>query len=375
MYIGIMSGTSIDAIDAVLVSFDDSGTHTQPTLIQQHTHPFSSALQQALNRLCHSGDNEIELMGQASHQLAIEYADAVQALLEHADINADQVTAIGCHGQTIRHRPNQDHPFTLQIGDHFTLAVKTGINVIGDFRSKDMALGGQGAPLVPAFHKAVFQNDKHDVVVVNLGGIANITYLPTNTAKAPPIIGFDTGPANTLLDGWIRHVKHKHYDMSGAWASQGTVNQDLLTALLADPYFAQAYPKSTGREYFNLDWLASLLPNGQQLNDFKPEDIQATLAELTCITVADAIKQISDSAHVYICGGGAYNQKLMYGLSHHLPNYPFAATDMLGIAPNWVEAMAFAWLAYAYEKRISGNIASVTGASKDTVLGVKYSFN
>jgi len=365
LYVGLMSGTSLDGIDAVLVQLDD-----EPRLLAAATSPIPAALHTELLALCHPGPDEIERLGRADRALGLALAQAVLRLLEEAGVQPSQVRAIGSHGQTIRHRPAlgagpQPYPFTLQIGDPSSLAHHTGITSVADFRRRDIAAGGQGAPLVPAFHRAVFGGSRSRVVV-NIGGISNITGLPA----AGQITGFDTGPGNTLLDGWAQRHQNTPFDRDGAWAAQGRVSPELLAALLDDPFFAAAPPKSTGREHFNLPWLESHL---RVFPDTKPVDVQATLAELTAAAIADAIANLPFLANeVFACGGGAYNRDLMLRLEARLHPRQLASTAQLGIAPEWVEAVAFAWLAQQTLAGKPGNEPAVTGADKYCTLGAIY---
>lgn len=361
-YIGIMSGTSLDGIDVALVDFTDE----TPQLIHSLLYPFPPLLREQLSLLSQPGDNEIERMGLLEAELAIAYASAVTALLNASEQTADQIIAIGCHGQTIRHRPQAPHAFTYQIGDMHRLAALTGIRVIADFRRKDVAYGGQGAPLVPAFHQAVFAHPQSGRCILNIGGIANLTILVPHQ----PIVGFDTGPGNCLLDNWIEKCQGLPYDADGAFASKGQWRPTLLAQLLSDPYFQISGPKSTGREYFQLDWLTQHLAlcDAQPLS---PADIQRTLSRFSAGTMALAISRyVVDE--VFVCGGGARNQQLMQDLAELLPQCRISTTDELGVHPDWVEAMAFAWLAYAFDAGIPGNVPAVTGARKATVLGVEY---
>lgn len=364
-YVGLMSGTSLDGIDAVLVEFDNP-----PRLLAAATYALPAALRSQLLALCQSGPDEIERFGRADRELGLELAQAVRRLLQSAGIAAHEVRAIGSHGQTIRHRPRlasqpEDFPFTLQIGDPTSIAHHTGITTVADFRRRDIAAGGQGAPLVPAFHRAVFGGAEHRVIV-NIGGISNITALPA----AGLVTGFDTGPGNTLLDGWIQRQRGMAFDADGAWAAGGRLIPALLDALLDDPFFAAAPPKSTGRELFNLPWLERHLHHAAGA---APEDIQATLAELTARAIADAIHTLPFSAQaVFVCGGGACNQDLMRRLQAHLQPCPLTSTAALGIAPEWVEAVAFAWLARQTLYGRPGNEPTVTGAEKYCTLGAIY---
>ncbi len=363
LFIGLISGTSLDGIDAALVDLS-SGTPRLHTA--QHT-PYATSLLKELQAISQPGENEIDRLGELDRRVALAFAGAVKTLLTKAGVEAGQITAIGSHGQTVRHRPMAKHPFTLQIGDPNTLAEETGITTVGDFRRRDMAAGGEGAPLVPAFHQAVFQSPEMPRVVLNLGGIANITCLPP--LNGGDVIGYDTGPANTLLDSWIRQHGGRAYDNQGEWGRSGQINEALLQRLLADPYFKITPPKSTGTEYFNLAWLDALLP----ASPIAPEDVQRTLVELTAITVADAIrKEDFEGTEVLVCGGGAHNGFLLERLRYRLPKTNVASTATENLDPDWVEAMAFAWLARQTLAGLSGNIPSVTGARRAVPLGAIY---
>jgi anhydro-N-acetylmuramic acid kinase len=361
LYLGLMSGTSIDGVDVAIVDF--SGSH--PRLLDCQTFPFPSALSDELHQLCAPSKNEIELMGRADRAVAKVFAEASLQLLKDNYIRPDQIIAIGSHGQTIRHIPFGENSFSIQIGDPNTLAILTGIDVIADFRRKDIALGGQGAPLVPAFHKAVFADLKKSRIVVNIGGITNITYLPK--CDSDDIIGFDTGPGNTLLDAWCRRHTGQNYDEKGQWAAQRSADPELLQLLCKHPYFLLPGPKSTGREQFNLSWLEQNLSGIARHID--PQVVQATLVMLTTDTIVKQILQFKDVEQVYICGGGARNEFLVQKLESALHECELFTTDELGVEADAVEAMAFAWLAYAHINNIQGSVASVTGATKGAVLG------
>jgi anhydro-N-acetylmuramic acid kinase len=326
-------------------------------------------LRRELLSLCQPGANEIERLGHADRLLGIEFAHATHVLLKQAGVRADQITAIGSHGQTIRHRPQATAgapAFTLQIGDANTIAQLTRITTVADFRRRDIAAGGQGAPLVPAFHRAVFAKNAHNRVIVNIGGMANITALPVDDTT----LGFDTGPGNVLLDAWINRHQQQNYDRDGQWASSGSVDTTLLANLLRDPFFAAPPPKSTGRELFNLTWLDAHLAGCAAI---AAADVQATLAELTARSIADAIVALPFIANeVFVCGGGAYNGDLMLRLERLLHPRLLGHTGQLGIAPEWVEAAAFAWLARETLAGRPGNEPAVTGASERCVLGAIY---
>lgn len=375
-YLGTLSGTSIDSIDVALVEVTTEG---KLRLCAQHQQPFSQALAENLQALCLPQTNEVYALGQASRQFAIETAQAVQTLLQSNHFTPKQITAIGSHGQTVRHHPNAYPSFSLQIGCPDTLAALTNIPVVSHFRQKDIALGGQGAPLAPAFHQAVFKTKSHaleNVAVLNLGGIANITWLPSQG----PILGFDTGPANTLLDRWYQahaanlSLRNTPYDTAGQWAQSGQVCTPLLQTLLADPYFSLPPPKSTGREYFTLAWLQSYLTQFQQAHPklaqpLQPQDIQATLVELTALSVLQAIEKHCPTHILYLCGGGVHNQYLINRLRYLAPSIQFESSQALGIEPDWVEAMLFAWLAYCHVNQLPIDLRTVTGARRPAILG------
>ena len=380
LFIGLMSGTSLDGVDAALVEFlDDPETPAQKNpeqIASQHckvlhtfNFPYSSALRSELLALHDSGNNELERGALIANQLSTLYAQAVNQLLSMAGITPSQVSAIGCHGQTIRHRPELG--FTLQIGNSSLLAELTGITVIGDFRSRDIAAGGQGAPLVPAFHQAVFGHPTLNRVLINIGGIANLSYLPANGE----IRGFDSGPGNMLMDAWAERHLGKRYDESGNWAANGQVIPDLLERLLAEPFFTQVPPKSTGRDLFSLSWLEQYLQS-----HYQPADVQRTLLELTAASIADAVRQYcqSDAAgmpdEIYLCGGGAYNSALFQCLRRLLQPVNIYMSDALGISVSWVEATAFAWLAKQTLHRLPGNLPAVTGAKGSRILGAVYAY-
>ena len=365
LFIGLMSGTSMDGIDAAIVEFRPHNT----TIIATYCHPIPRHLQQAIKPLFLPGDDHIDALGSADQQLGECFAQAVSSLLEQSKLGASAITAIGSHGQTVRHRPpnsNTPHPFTLQIGDPNIIAVRTGITTVADFRRRDMALGGQAAPLAPAFHHAAFHHATSNRAIVNIGGISNITLLPTEG----DVLGFDTGPGNRLLDDWIQQHKDKSFDDGGQWASQHTSDLQLLKQLKAHPFLQRSIPKSTGREEFNKDWL------DQQLKAFAHLStgcVQATLLAFTAETIADAIKTLPAAVNeVFICGGGALNTALMSSLSDLLSPATVESSSTLGISPEWVEAAAFAWLARQTLAGLAGNLPAVTGAKSPTVLGGIY---
>ncbi len=350
----------MDAVDAVLVEFTNTGLH----LIATHTEPMPDTTKRQLEQFINQTTHHIHQLGELDVAIGELFATAVQRLLAD-QINTTVITAIGSHGQTVFHAPQHTPPFTLQIGDPNIIAERTGITTIADFRRRDMAAGGQGAPLVPAFHNALFRTPDRNRVILNIGGIANITVLPADPQQ--PVIGFDTGPGNTLLDGWIFRHQQQPMDRDGRWAASGKVNQSLLNQLLLEPFFTMPPPKSSGRELFNLHWLAQA-----NIKD-APENIQATLAQLTIETIARAIEQHADSTdELFVCGGGAYNPVLMRGLAERLPTIPVQSTEVLGLAPGWVEGVAFAWLAKQTLEGKPGNLPEATGATRPVVLGAIY---
>lgn len=355
LYIGLMSGTSLDGVDGVLTSFD-----TAPVAAYV---PFPEELRAELFALQAATDNEIHREALAANRIAMLYADCVQQLLTKAKVAAAAVTAIGAHGQTIRHLPAQG--YTRQINNPALLAERTGISVVADFRSRDIAAGGQGAPLVPAFHQAVFGSDKSVRVVANIGGIANISILRPDGK----VIGYDTGPGNLLMDGWTQRHLGKAYDANGDWAATGKINEDLLHKLMDEPYFVLPAPKSTGRDLFHAAWLAA---RQKDVADVAAVDVQATLAAFTAMTLADGVRRDApDADAVYVCGGGALNTHLMALLQSQL-TMPVKSTEALGVSPSHVEAIAFAWLAMRFCERLPGNLPSVTGAAGPRVLGALY---
>ncbi|HEY1990900.1 MAG TPA: anhydro-N-acetylmuramic acid kinase [Gammaproteobacteria bacterium] len=361
-YIGLMSGTSADGIDAVLMEFAPA-----PRLLATHYSTYPDSVKERTRRVMlgqHSGD-PLDEAGSLDSELGELFGAAVLALLEQSGTDPKGVRAIGSHGQTIRHRPRQRHPFTIQIADPNIIAARTGIAVVADFRRRDVALGGQGAPLLPAFHKLAFGSDTEDRLVLNTGGIANVTLLP---AKGE-VRGFDTGPANVLMDMVSREELQRPFDDGGKVAATGKVDAALLASMLQEPYFHLAAPKSTGPELFNRQWLDRHLA-GRKL---ATEDLLATLAELTARSVAEAaLQHTAGVKHVYVCGGGANNGHLLARLAAQLPGAAVESTAAIGIDPAWVEAAGFAWLAYRTVNHQPGNLPVVTGAGKYAVLGAIY---
>lgn len=350
----------MDGIDAALV--DISGT--QPRLINTHAQHWPEAIQQALIAARDIPDEELDSLADLDRQTAEIFAEACFNLLKNSDYRPQDIIAIGNHGQTIRHRPDIEQPFSLQIGDAQTLAKLTNIDVITDFRTADIQAGGQGAPLAPAFHDAVFRHQQLNRAIVNIGGISNITTLPASTDQ--PVTGFDCGPGNTLMDTWIASHTQQSYDAGGELAGKGKTDAGLLAKLLLDEYFQLAPPKSTGFEYFKLEWLKQHVDNKISI-----EDMQSTLCDLTAISIIRAINQYAaDTDEIFICGGGAHNDELMRRL-RAMTRCPLATTEKLGVHPDWVEAMAFAWLACRNVHQQAGNLPSVTGACKYVALGVK----
>ena len=390
LYIGMMSGTSLDGMDAALCQFSSSedDISTPMKLLATYSQDFSPHLREVLLALCQpngvkdlvsqddESKSELDWFGWASRKYGEFASEVVNTLLQQANIDADSVLAIGCHGQTVRHRPQMG--FSLQLLDANIIAERTAISVVSDFRRRDMAVGGQGAPLVPAFHNALFADFNHTRVLLNLGGIANITILPATVANEEikqQVVGYDTGPANLLLDAWAKQHIDKEYDAGGAWAQSGQVVEPLLNQLLEHSFFAQSYPKSTGREDFNLDWLQAELQKFDQASTatrYSVADVQATLTELTAISACDQINGFisnQENSSVYVCGGGALNGYLMTRLQAHLPYCKVETTASLGLEPTWVEAVAFAWLARQTLMGETGNLPAVTGAHKGVVLG------
>lgn len=369
LYAGLMSGTSLDGIDAALVDFE-LGAEGLRIALKSHRHrPFEPALRSELLALNAAGTNELHRMELAATALARGYAGLVADLLADAKIGTQQVRAIGAHGQTVRHRPGEFDGigYTTQLLNGALLAEMSAIDVVCDFRRRDIAAGGQGAPLAPALHASLFAAERESRAVLNLGGIANLTLL--RPGRAP--VGFDCGPASCMLDAWCLGHRSQAFDDEGRWASQGTVIEPLLAALLAEPYFALPPPKSTGRDRFNMHWLQRHL--GQSAPDAAPIDVQATLAALTVRSIAADMARFSpDASLLMVCGGGARNTHLMRGLAAALPSTRVTTTASFGLPVDQVEAVAFAWLAQRFIEREPGNIASVTGARGARILGALY---
>lgn len=371
-HIGLISGTSMDAIDSVLVDLNGGFR-----LIASHAHPIP---EETLSRLQKAQrDPEAVPLGELADldlEMGELFAEAALSLLERCDADTQQIRAIGSHGQTVLHRPQDSlgsRPYSCQIGDPNVIAARTGITTVADFRRRDVALGGQGAPLVPGFHAAMFTSPNADRIIVNLGGIANLTLL----LRARAVGGYDTGPANTLMDRWVERHLGQPMDRDGAWAAGGKVNEPLLQALLSDPYFTLPPPKSTGQEYFHLDWLKARYPDIERI---APQDVQASLLELTACSISDAIlasRQEREELEpapleVFLCGGGVHNAALRSRLAQRLPGISVQSTRALGLDPDWVEASAFAWMAHRTLEGLPGNVISVTGAKAAAPLGAIY---
>jgi len=356
-----MSGTSVDGIDAVIVEFKSTNNFN---VIETQFTPFTTELRE---KIIHTAFNNA-LLNKTSdsplhNELATHYAEATRSILKKAELNESHISAIANHGQTVKHEPNANPAYSLQLGNGQLIANLTQISTISEFRQGDLAVGGQGAPLMPAFHNTVFQSSEPSYIL-NLGGIANITQLGNN------IIGFDTGPSNTLLDQWINKHQGKRFDKNGQWAESGTILKDVLERLLQDPYLKLPHPKSTGTDYYNLTWLETLIPN---LESYLPMDIQATLLAYTVHSVSLALKQINaDKGQLFVCGGGAQNETMINALREQLNTFSIVKTDQIGIPSDWLEAIGFAWLGYCYRHNIPSNLPSVTGANESVVLGKQY---
>ncbi|AXS84308.1 anhydro-N-acetylmuramic acid kinase [Marinobacter sp. Arc7-DN-1] len=360
-WIGLMSGTSMDGIDAVLVSFQGQSARIHAS----HTAPYPDQIR---HRLLAASQNQAtpDEIGELDTLAGTLFAQAATEVIRHSGLCASAIRAIGSHGQTLRHQPLGAAPFTIQIGNPSVISEATGITTVGDFRRRDMAAGGQGAPLVPAFHKAFFSSDTEDRCILNLGGIANITWIPAD--RGSPVTGFDTGPANALMDAWCLAQTGLPFDSDGHWAREGKVNQELLSDMLSDAYFSRTPPKSTGKERFNLDWVKTQVSRHP---DIPAEDIQRTLLQLTVESVANQLPEARD-LRIYVCGGGARNSLLMAELEKALPESRLTLTSDLGLDPQMVEPVAFAWLAKQALEGLPGNLPEVTGASGPRILGAIY---
>jgi anhydro-N-acetylmuramic acid kinase len=362
LYIGLISGTSVDGVDCALVEFDG----TTPKLVHSHFSPTDSSLRARTLRLCSGAGFDLAKLGELDVELGRVFASGVKALLASAGIEASTINAIGSHGQTVWHQPSGDYPFTLQIADPNVIAQETGITTVADFRRRDIAAGGQGAPLAPLLHRNFFASRDEDRVVLNIGGFSNITVLRQDGSST----AFDTGPGNVLMDYWIGKNRDQKFDANGDWAGSGAVDQTLLATLLEEPYFALPHPKSTGRELFNGPWLEAKL---QLLNDeIDTTDVQATLLKFTVETIANDIKKLCNPKNIFVCGGGVHNGALMEKLQQELPNSQVCSSSVAGIDPDWVEAIAFAWMA---KQTIEGNkidSSAFTGADLPIILGGIY---
>ncbi len=363
-YIGVMSGTSLDGVDVVLAAIDDRMVAQQASL----SWPIPVSLKEAILAICQGQQLTLSQLGQLDSRLGKLFADAVLALLKQENLRPQDIVAIGCHGQTVWHEPGGDAPHTLQIGDNNQIVARTGITVVGDFRRRDMALGGQGAPLVPAFHQALLAHPVERRMVLNIGGIANLSLL----FPGLPVRGYDTGPGNMLMDAWIWRQKGQPYDKDARWASTGSVIRPLLQQMLSDPWFARPAPKSTGREYFNYGWLERQLAHFPGLSG---SDVQATLAELTAVSIAEQVLLSGGCERLLVCGGGGQNPLVMARLASLLPGIEVGTTDEAGISGDDMEALAFAWLAWRTVAGLPGNLPSVTGASQPSVLGAIFPAN
>ena len=357
LYIGVMSGTSLDGIDIALCRIQDSDFE----LISSHEYPFEIKLKNYILKAI-SGAITLKTIGELDTRLGVMYANAIESFIDEKKIDKKKISAIGLHGQTLWHEPNSESPFSMQLGNASIITAKTGISVVSDFRQKDIALGGQGAPFAPAFHNFIFSKLKQKTAVVNIGGIANLTILGDN------LTGYDTGCGNVLMDIWSMKCRGEPYDRDGAFAKSGKVDTQLLERMLSDEYFKKAPPKSTGREEFNMSWLASFLPIFQTIKD---EDIAATLLELTAKSIANEVKKTSTETLI-VCGGGVKNTQLMKRLKENLKNIKVLSSDECGVSSEFMEAMAFAWLAHERVHKRCVKLSSVTGASKDSILGCIY---
>ena len=361
-YIGLISGTSVDGIDCALVQFDEDS----PNLVETHFSPTEPALREKILRLSKGTNIDLSFFGQVDIAIGRAFAAAAISVLNKASVLAEAVTAIGSHGQTVFHQPKGAFPFSLQLGDPNTIAQLTGITTIADFRRRDMAVGGEGAPLAPLLHRNCFASASIDRVIVNIGGISNITVLE----KQQNCFAFDTGPGNVLMDYWVEKNKNQTYDDNGNWARSGKVNAKLLDGLLDEKYFSLPYPKSTGRELFNASWLKKKLD--LLTGTIPAEDVQATLLETTARTISRAINETTSPQEIYICGGGAQNQCLMNRLRELFPDCIVDTTSTLGVHPDWVEATAFAWMAKQTYAGKAIDTMALTGASQPTILGGIY---
>lgn len=362
LIVGLMAGTSADGVDAVLVNFD---SNESPQILSRHFHPYPAYLRQQILSVTHSDSMVFDEFFTLDKSIAEEFSVATLELLDKQNCSRGMITAIGSHGQTVRHRPEQPDQYTVQIGDPNILSARTQIDVISDFRRADMAKGGQGAPLAPLFHDHFFRIEDASTVVLNLGGIANISILN----PGEPVRGFDTGPANAFMDYWIEKCQGITFDDQGLWAASGSVNKELLLRMLADDYFSLAPPKSTGREYFNDTWLANKLAKRSILE----ADVQSTLCELTAVTVSDAINKICpDCDKLFVCGGGSKNSELLRRIQQKLPETHLSNPASIGLDADFLEATVFAWLAKRYLNNHPLKLNSITGGPDRAILGCMY---
>lgn len=362
LYIGLISGTSMDGIDAALVEFKDD----RPRLIASYAHDLDDELREKLLELSRGDDISLRDLGRTHIAIGDSFADAAAALLAKADLKPEAIAGLGSHGQTVWHEPEGERPFTLQLGDPNTIAQRSGISTVADLRGRDIAAGGEGAPLAPLLHRDVFHSPDADRVILNIGGMANITVLPRSGACR----AFDTGPGNVLMDYWIGKHRQERFDRDGAWACGGQFKLSLLNALLQEDYFSQPIPKSTGRELFNGRWLESKI---EALGmEFEAQDVQATLLTLTVTTIVSDLGRYSTPQEMYVCGGGVHNKALMAELSKVAGDFSVDSTAKLGVDPDWVEAMAFAWIARETLAGRAVDTGAFTGASRPVMLGGVY---
>ncbi|KFD18719.1 MULTISPECIES: anhydro-N-acetylmuramic acid kinase [Tatumella] len=360
-YIGVMSGTSLDGVDVVLAAIDEHIVAQQAS----YCHPMPLEIRQKVLDVCQGQPVTLSQLGRLDTHLGRLFSEAIETLMQRESLSAEDIVGIGCHGQTVWHEPEGEAPFSMQLGDNNQIVARTGITVVGDFRRRDMAMGGQGAPLVPAFHRAVLMHPLERRVVLNIGGIANVSLL----FPGQNIRGFDTGPGNILMDAWIWQQREQRFDKDGQWASQGNVVPVLLKQMLDDPWFALPAPKSTGREYFNLSWIEKQLQRFPGLNAC---DIQATLLELTASTIVQQIQLSGHCDRLLVCGGGSHNRALMQRISALMPGTEVGKTDDAGISSDDMEGLAFAWLAFRTLSGLPGNLPAVTGARDFTTLGAIF---
>ncbi len=363
-YIGVMSGTSLDGIDVVIAAIDQNIVALQSS----YCHPMPLDIREEILSINQGQQVTLSQIGRLDTRLGRLFSEAILTLMHQQGLSSHDIVAIGCHGQTVWHEPHSDAPFSMQIGDNNIIATETGVTVVGDFRRRDMSLGGQGAPLVPAFHRALLTHPAERRAILNIGGIANLTLL----SPGEIVRGFDTGPGNILMDAWIWRHKQLPFDKNGVWAASGKINQALLNDFLDDQWFKRPVPKSTGREYFNIRWVEQKLAAHRNL---APEDVQATLLELTALSITQLVEQQGIWDSLLVCGGGGHNHLLMQRIASLLPTTHVGLTDELGISSDDMEALAFSWLAYRTISGLPGNLPAVTGAKDFTVLGAIFPAN